>query len=165
MTYSRNTGCFKKDFTTLKAYTIYPEDMYSVLNCHNVARHTEFYLGLLRFNVTSTANAGCFRKSFTMVLQTLLCGECYQNVYILTIAEGVERRTVRTPSRVNVFVTLATKHHFEYDCKAFFETLCIVRYCRRTVHCHCCRRYQILPEVVGLERGPLGLVSTTDELL
>jgi hypothetical protein len=27
------------------------------------------------------------------------------------------------------------------------------------------RRYQILCEVVGLERGPLSLVSTTEELL
>jgi hypothetical protein len=39
--------------------------MHSVLNCHNVAKHTEFYLGQLRFNVTSTGNAGCFKKSFT----------------------------------------------------------------------------------------------------
>jgi hypothetical protein len=29
---------------------IYSEDMYSALNCHNVAKHTEFYLG--RLNVT-----------------------------------------------------------------------------------------------------------------
>jgi hypothetical protein len=28
-----------------------------------------------------------------------------------------------------------------------------------------CRRYQIFWEVVGLERGPLSLVSTTEELL
>jgi hypothetical protein len=54
--------------------------MYSVLNCHNVARHTEFYLGLLRFNVTSTGNAGCFKRSFTLVFQMLLCGEYYENV-------------------------------------------------------------------------------------
>jgi hypothetical protein len=31
--------------------------MYSVLNCHNVAKHTKFHLGELRFNVTSTGNA------------------------------------------------------------------------------------------------------------
>jgi hypothetical protein len=41
--------------------------MYSVLNCHNVAEHTEFYLGYLRFNATSTGNAGCLKKSVTMV--------------------------------------------------------------------------------------------------
>jgi hypothetical protein len=35
------TGCFKKRFTTLK---IYSEDMCSVLNCHNVAKITEFHL-------------------------------------------------------------------------------------------------------------------------
>jgi hypothetical protein len=44
-------GVFKKSFTTLKAYInlfggyiyiyIY---IYSVLNCHNVAKHTKFYL-------------------------------------------------------------------------------------------------------------------------
>jgi hypothetical protein len=39
--------------------------MYGVLNCHNVARHTEFYLGQLRFNVTSIANAGSFKNNFT----------------------------------------------------------------------------------------------------
>jgi hypothetical protein len=47
-------------------------------NCYNVANHTKFYLGQLRFNVTSTGNAGCFLKSFTMVFKRLLCG---QHVY------------------------------------------------------------------------------------
>jgi hypothetical protein len=55
--------------------------MYSVLNYHNVAKDSEFYLGQLRVNVTSTGNAGCFKKSFTMVFQTLLCGEFYEDVY------------------------------------------------------------------------------------
>jgi hypothetical protein len=36
--------------------------MYSVLNCHNIAKHTEFYLGKLRFNATFTGNAGCLKK-------------------------------------------------------------------------------------------------------
>jgi hypothetical protein len=39
--------------------------MYSVLNCHNAVKHTEFYLGQLQFNVISSGNAGCFEKSFT----------------------------------------------------------------------------------------------------
>jgi hypothetical protein len=39
--------------------------MYSVLIRHNVAKHTEFYLGLLRFNVTFIDNAGCFKNSLT----------------------------------------------------------------------------------------------------
>jgi uncharacterized membrane protein (DUF373 family) len=55
--------------------------MYSVLNCHNVAKHAEFYLGDLRFNVTSTGNARCFEKIFTIVFQMLLFAECYKNVY------------------------------------------------------------------------------------
>jgi hypothetical protein len=55
--------------------------MYSVLNSHNVEEHIEFYLGLLRFNVTFTGNAGCLKRSFTMVFQMLLCEGCYENVY------------------------------------------------------------------------------------
>jgi hypothetical protein len=39
--------------------------MHSVLNCHNVAKHIEFYLGQLLFNVTSTGNAGCLKKNVT----------------------------------------------------------------------------------------------------
>jgi hypothetical protein len=42
-------GCLKKRFTALKA----SEDMYNILNCHNVAKHTKFYLGYLWFNVTA----------------------------------------------------------------------------------------------------------------
>jgi hypothetical protein len=36
--------------------------MYNLLNCHNVAKDTEFYLEELWFNVTSTGNARCLRK-------------------------------------------------------------------------------------------------------
>jgi hypothetical protein len=64
-----------------KLIYIYLEGMYSVLNFHNVAEHAQFYVGSLRFNVTFTDNAGCLKKSFTMVFQILLCGECYRNVY------------------------------------------------------------------------------------
>jgi hypothetical protein len=39
--------------------------MYSVLNCHSVAKHTEFYLGWLWCNVASTGNAWRLIKSFT----------------------------------------------------------------------------------------------------
>jgi hypothetical protein len=31
--------------------------MYSDLKCHNIAKHTEFYLGYLWFDVTSISNA------------------------------------------------------------------------------------------------------------
>jgi hypothetical protein len=55
--------------------------MYSVLNLHNAAKHTEFYLGWFRFNATSTGNAEYFKNIFTMVFQMLLRGECYENVY------------------------------------------------------------------------------------
>jgi hypothetical protein len=39
--------------------------MYSALNCRNVAKYAEIYLGWLRFNVTSTSDVGCFKKRFT----------------------------------------------------------------------------------------------------
>jgi hypothetical protein len=66
------------------------EDMYSVLNCHNVAKHAEFCLGYLQFNVTSIRDSGCFKNGFIVVFQLLLCGECYEN------------------TGASVFVTLAT---------------------------------------------------------
>jgi hypothetical protein len=53
--------------------------MYSVLICHNVTKYTEFYQRY-RFNVIYTYNTRCLKKSITMVLQMLLCGECYENV-------------------------------------------------------------------------------------
>jgi hypothetical protein len=37
--------------------------MCGALNCHNAAKHTEFYLEQLRLNVTSTGNTGCFKKA------------------------------------------------------------------------------------------------------
>jgi hypothetical protein len=55
--------------------------MSSVLNCYNGTKHTEFYLGQLLFNATSTSNAGRFKKSFTMEFQMLLCGESYEHSY------------------------------------------------------------------------------------
>jgi hypothetical protein len=79
-------GVSKRALQLWKLMHIYSEDMYSVLNCHNVAKHAEFYLGQLRFEVTSTGNTGCFRKSFRMVFQMLLCSERRENVY-------TERRT------------------------------------------------------------------------
>jgi hypothetical protein len=68
-----NTRCFKKSFTTLKAYINLIRGHYCVLNCHDEAKHTKFYLGQLRLNATSTGNAGCLKKeSFTMIFQLLL---------------------------------------------------------------------------------------------
>jgi hypothetical protein len=40
-----NTGCFKKSFTTLKAYRNLYRGHTQGLNCQNVAKHTEFYVG------------------------------------------------------------------------------------------------------------------------
>jgi hypothetical protein len=55
--------------------------MYCVFNCHNVARHTKFYVGQLWFNMTSTGKARCIEKSVTKGFQMLLRGKCYENVY------------------------------------------------------------------------------------
>jgi hypothetical protein len=52
--------------------------MYSVLNCHIVAKHTEFYLGWLRFNVTSIGNAECFKKSGVEVTGN---AECFKKLF------------------------------------------------------------------------------------
>jgi hypothetical protein len=38
-------GCLKMSFTTLKAYMNLFEDMYSILECRNVEKYTQFCLG------------------------------------------------------------------------------------------------------------------------
>jgi hypothetical protein len=38
----RYTECYRKSFTTLKEYTNFTEDIHSVSNCHNVAKHCKF---------------------------------------------------------------------------------------------------------------------------
>jgi hypothetical protein len=48
--------------------------MFSVSNCHNVAKDIIFYLGELWFNVTFIGNAGSFEKSFMIAFQMLLWG-------------------------------------------------------------------------------------------
>jgi predicted nucleic-acid-binding Zn-ribbon protein len=35
----------KRAHTTLKAYVNVQEKMYSISNCHNIAKYIEFYLG------------------------------------------------------------------------------------------------------------------------
>jgi hypothetical protein len=50
--------------------------MYGVLKCYNVAKDTQRYLGLLRLDVTSNGSEKCYKKSFTMIFQMLLCDEC-----------------------------------------------------------------------------------------
>jgi len=50
-------GVSKRALQLLKRIEIYTEDIHNVLSCQNVAKHTEFYLGLLWFNVTSISNA------------------------------------------------------------------------------------------------------------
>jgi hypothetical protein len=74
-----NAGCFKNSFTALKAYADLFRGLDSVLNCSKTHRVLP---GIVMVNVTSSGNAGCFKKkSFTIVFQMLLGGECYENVY------------------------------------------------------------------------------------
>jgi hypothetical protein len=74
--------------------------MYSVLNCHNVAKHAEFYLGYLRF----TGNARCLKKNFTMIFQVLVL-RVLQNRLHLKAYKHLEQWIICTPVSVNVFVT------------------------------------------------------------
>jgi hypothetical protein len=67
----------KRDLHLWKHIYICSEDMYSALNCNNVAKHSEFYLGKLCFSATVIHNARCFKKNFAMVFEMLLRGECY----------------------------------------------------------------------------------------
>jgi hypothetical protein len=62
--------------------------------------------------MTFTGTAGCFKESFTIFYQMLLCGECYENVYTF-------RRTNYPPFKVltsphsnswNTIVRLFLKH-------------------------------------------------------
>jgi hypothetical protein len=55
--------------------------MYIVLICNDIVKHTEFYQGQLRSNVTFTGHARCFKMSFTIVFIMMLYGVCYENVY------------------------------------------------------------------------------------
>jgi hypothetical protein len=55
----------------LTCMCIYSEDIQSVLNCHNVAKHTECDMGIFTVQC-ATGNTGCFKKVFTMVFQMLL---------------------------------------------------------------------------------------------
>jgi hypothetical protein len=83
-------GSFKKSFTNLKAYTNLFKGHVQCLNYHSVTRYTYCYLGLLRFNATSTGNAGCFKKRITMIFQMLLCGEFYKS-FILKGVQATQR--------------------------------------------------------------------------
>jgi hypothetical protein len=79
--------------------------------------------------VTYTGNARCYKKSFTIVFQLLLCGERYANIYIYrrtNYFQHLEQWIVCTPYIVNVFVIPATQQHSEYHRKALFETYCIL---------------------------------------
>jgi hypothetical protein len=60
-------------------------------------------------------------KNFTMIFQMLLCGECYENVYKITIIQHLAPWIIYTPLSANVFVTLATQQHLEYHCKSFLK--------------------------------------------
>jgi hypothetical protein len=54
-------GVSKRALQLWKRIEIYTENIHNVLNCQNVAKHTEIYLGYLWFNVTSIGNAANLR--------------------------------------------------------------------------------------------------------
>jgi hypothetical protein len=114
-TQRQTNGCFKKRFTTLKAY-----------------------INLLRGQVQYFELSSCSKTHrFTW--------DTYGSMWLPLVMKGVSKRALQyyskcccvasvketstlkvcTPLSVNVFVTLATQQHMEYHCKALFETLCI----------------------------------------
>jgi hypothetical protein len=73
--------CFKESFTTLKAYINLFRGLVQYFETSWYNKTHLILHGIVSFNVTSTGNSGCFRKSFAMVFQMLLCGESFENVY------------------------------------------------------------------------------------
>jgi hypothetical protein len=51
--------CFKKGFINLRAHIYLFIRNVQSFELHNVAKHVEFYLRELRFNLASICNAGC----------------------------------------------------------------------------------------------------------
>jgi hypothetical protein len=54
---------FRKELYNFESLYLF-RGMYRVFNCHNVTKR-RVLPGIVRFNVTSTGNVGCFKKSFT----------------------------------------------------------------------------------------------------
>jgi hypothetical protein len=76
-------------------------------------------MGVPRGIVRKSSNTECFKKSFTMVFQMLLCGECL--AYRLSILQLLEWWIICTPLSVNFFVTLTTQQHLEYHREGLSE--------------------------------------------
>jgi hypothetical protein len=49
---------------------------------------------------------GCFTKSFTMVSQMLICGECFEKVYASRLTNYASFNSLKSRNVVNIFVTL-----------------------------------------------------------
>jgi hypothetical protein len=67
-----------------------------------------------KFFEKKNVKAGCFKKSFAVVIPNVAVWRVLQKrlhlkAYKLSIVQGVERNIVCTPLSVNVFVTLATQ--------------------------------------------------------
>jgi hypothetical protein len=104
----------KRALQLSKLIYIYSEDIHRALNCHNVANYSKFYLGQLRFNATSTGNAGCLKIELhngipNIAVWRALRKSLHLKVYKLSIIQDVERWRVCTSLSMNVFVVLATQ--------------------------------------------------------
>jgi hypothetical protein len=73
--------------------SVYWEDIYSALNCHNVAKHAEFYLRYLPFNVTSTDMYGVSKRC----LQWYSKGFCVASVTKTFTFKSVQTTCHATP--------------------------------------------------------------------
>jgi hypothetical protein len=72
-------GVSKRALQLWKLISIYSENMYSVLNCHDAAKHTELYLGQLRLPLVMH---GVSKKSFTIIFQILLWRALRKRLYL-----------------------------------------------------------------------------------
>jgi hypothetical protein len=86
--------------------------MYSVLNCHNVAKHTEFNLGLLRFNVASSANAGVSKKFYNGIPNAAMWQVLQKRLHLRTNCPSFN-------------VTQPHSNIWSIIVKLFFEALCM----------------------------------------
>jgi hypothetical protein len=57
---------FQKELYNFESLCIFIQKIYTAFWTPKYGKHTEFHLKQLRFSVTPTGNAGCFKKSFTI---------------------------------------------------------------------------------------------------
>jgi hypothetical protein len=96
--------------------------MYSILNCHNVSRHTKYYLGCYGSKWFSMAMQRFSERS----LQWYSKCYCVASVTIIIILKGAKTIHCSTAWTMDTLYTRNYKYfrsnrHTKYHCKALFE--------------------------------------------